>query len=37
VRVEVASETKGQLFDWGKSKRLVGQIFDRTRFYLTKT
>ena len=36
VRVEIASQTKGQLFDWGKSKRLAEQIFDRTRFYLTK-
>ncbi len=36
VRVEVATETKGQLFDWGKSKRLVEQVFERTRFYLTK-
>lgn len=36
VRVEVASETKGQLFDWGKGRRLIEQIFDRTRYYLTK-
>lgn len=36
IRIEVATETKGQLFDWGKSKRLVNQIFERTNFYLTK-
>ena len=36
VRVEVAAETCGQIFDWGKGRRLVDQVFDRTRFYLTK-
>jgi hypothetical protein len=36
VRIEVAAETRGQLFDWGKSRRLIEQVFARTRYYLTK-
>lgn len=36
VRVEVATETRGQIFDWGKSRRLIDQVFTRTQYYLTK-
>lgn len=36
VRIEVAAETKGQIFDWGQDRRLIDQIFERTRYYLTK-